>query len=62
LYYNGYLEFEGAVQYLLGHPEEVKQLHENARKYVHANYMWDVITDKLHRMIEAISGPDPTNK
>ena len=62
LYYNGYLEYEGAVRYLLEHPEEVRLLHENAHKYVQTNYMWDVITEKLHRMIEAVSGSAPARQ
>ena len=62
LYYNGYLEYEGAVRYLLEHPEEVRLLHENAHKYVQTNYMWDVITEKLHRMIEAVSGSAPARR
>ena len=54
LYYEGYLQFEGAVKYLTTHPEETDAMHENALRYVNENYQWDVITGRLHNMIETI--------
>lgn len=55
LYYNGYLQFEGAVTYLMTHPKEVETMKKNALAYVEANYKWDVITQKLHKMIQTIA-------
>lgn len=54
LYYNNYYEFEGAVNYLLNHPEETAIMKENAKNYVHVNYRWDVITRKLNELICSI--------
>lgn len=54
LYYNNYYEFEGAVNYLLSHPEETDIMKENAKAYVHDNYRWDVITRKLNELICSI--------
>lgn len=52
LYYNSYFEFEGCLNYLLNHTEETVVMKKNAQKYVHDNYRWDVITDRLQKLIE----------
>lgn len=53
-YYNNYFEFEGEINYLLGHPEVVSIMNDNAKKYVDENYQWDVIVERLAGMIERI--------
>lgn len=53
-YYNNYFEFEGEINYLLEHPEVVSVMNDNAKKYVDENYQWDVIVERLARMIEEI--------
>lgn len=52
LYFNNYFEFEGALTYLLTHPEEYEIMRENARKYVAENYRWDAIMTRLCGFIE----------
>lgn len=52
LYYNNFFEFEGAVNYLLSHSEEYREMRENARNYVDAYFDWKVIMEKFYRMIE----------
>lgn len=54
LYFNNYFEFEGALNYMLTHREEYSQMCENAKKYVDENYRWDVIIQKICRLIERI--------
>ena len=53
-YYNNYFEFEGEINYLLTHDEEVKIMCQNAKKYVEDNYQWDRIIERLCLLIEAI--------
>lgn len=53
-YYRNYFEFEGEVNYLMEHPDVVKTLKANAKRYVDGNYQWDVIVSRLSKMIETI--------
>lgn len=52
LYYGNYEEFERAVDFLLTHEEEREEMGKNGRKYVEANYQWDVILGKLSSLID----------
>ena len=52
LYFTNYFEFEGALNYLLTHPEEYEVMRENARRYVDENYRWDAIMARLCAFIE----------
>lgn len=54
LYFENYAEFEGALSYLLSHPEQYEQMRENGRKYVRENYDWSVILEKIRGMIESL--------
>lgn len=54
LYYCNYFEFEGILDYLFSHPEEYDILCGNARRYIDANYVWDVIMEKFRACIDAI--------
>jgi len=54
LYFENYAEFEGALSYLLSHPEQYEQMRENGKRYVQENYDWDVILDKIHGLIESM--------
>ena len=47
LWFTNYPEFEGTVEYILGHEEEAAQMGINGRKFVKENFAWDVITDKF---------------
>lgn len=55
LYYTSYFEFEGALNYMLSHKEETKQMGENGHKYMNDNYRWDVIIDKIQNLIEMVT-------
>ena len=52
LYFTNYFKFEGALNYLLTHPEEYAVMRENARRYVEENYRWDAIMSRLCAFIE----------
>lgn len=52
LYYNNYFEFEGCLNYLLSHANEVGEMAVNAKKYVKDNYQWDILIQRLGDMIE----------
>lgn len=54
LYYTNYLEFEGLLNYILDHPDEMKAICQNAKKYAMENYSWDVIIKKASELIESI--------
>lgn len=54
LYYDGYFEFEGEMNFLLSHPHEKKLLEQNARQYVEKNYNWGAIMRKFDSLIEII--------
>lgn len=54
LYYENYFEFEGTLNYLLSHDEEVSIMKENAKKYALENYQWDVVIGKLRNLIEMV--------
>lgn len=54
LYYRNYWEFEGAVNYILEHPEERKTMGRNGEIYVEENYQWPVIVRKLSALIEYV--------
>jgi glycosyltransferase involved in cell wall biosynthesis len=51
LYFADYSDFEGAVDYLLTHPVEAKQMGENGRRYVAREYNVEIV---MNRMEEAL--------
>lgn len=55
LYYRGYAEFEGCVNYMLANPETRIMMGKNGARYVEENYHWDVIVSKLSNLIEGIA-------
>ncbi len=54
LYYSGFLEFEGCVDYLLGHPEEADKMGANGVVYVDNDYSWDKICEGYDRLIREV--------
>lgn len=52
LYFETYFEFEGALNYLLTHPEEYDVMRENGRRYVDENYRWEIIISKIRKLID----------
>lgn len=55
LYYQNYFEFEGCINYLLGHEAECGLMGENGKKYVDKFYAWDAIIGRLSCMIEQVA-------
>lgn len=51
LYYESYEEFEEAVDFMLLHGEERRQMGKNGREYVEAYYQWDRILERLKGLI-----------
>lgn len=56
LYFDGYFEFEGAVNYLCSHSDKSVQMAENGREYVLNHFAWDVIINKYMEFFEALEG------
>ncbi|WP_270816623.1 glycosyltransferase family 4 protein [Hungatella effluvii] len=55
LYYNGFNEFAGVMNYLFTHEEVRKRLGEFGKQYVEENYRWPMIVRKLKQLIEYVS-------
>lgn len=58
LWFNDYYEFDEAVSYMVTHEAECKILAENGRKYVLANFSWDVIVEEMTRYFEEVVNSD----
>ena len=54
LYYTDYYEFEGCVNYMLSHPEEMAVMGVNGRRYIDENYTWSEIVKGYERLIAEI--------
>lgn len=54
LYYNNFFEFEGALNYMLEHPDIYSQMKKNALDYISEHYTWDVIMNKFEKIIDKI--------
>lgn len=52
LWFDNYTEFAATLNYLLEHEEEYEVMRENGRAYVKENYQWDVIINKICRLID----------
>lgn len=55
LYYQNYLEFEGAMKALLENKPLRDALGQNGPRYVEENYRWDVILDRVSGLVEQVS-------
>lgn len=53
LYFNDYPEFEGCVNYLREHPGTADQMGENGNRYVHENFVWDVVVKKYIAFLDS---------
>ena len=42
----GFVDFEGQINYLLGHPNIASQMGEQGREYVLKNFSWNVIVER----------------
>lgn len=56
LYFDSYFEFEGAVNFLLGHPDTADEMGQCGRQYVLDNFSWPVIVDRYVSFFTEISG------
>ncbi|MDR2409664.1 MAG: glycosyltransferase family 4 protein [Bacteroidales bacterium] len=54
LYYKNYYEFAAAINYLLSHQKEYTTMQLNGNKYVKENYTWDIILNKLRKLIDLV--------
>lgn len=52
LWFGDYYEFEECVNYLLRHPGARGKMAANGRRYVEANYSWDVIVARYQKLLE----------
>jgi len=51
LWFDSYAVFEGCVDYLLSHPETVRQMGENGFDYVQSHFTKEVILQKYRRFL-----------
>lgn len=54
LYYKNYYEFEGCMEYILNHLEEVESMGRNGKKYIQDYYAWDKIINRFVDVVESI--------
>lgn len=52
LYFADYSDFEGAVDYLLSHPEQAKQMGENGRRYVAQEYNVEKVMNRMEEILQ----------
>lgn len=53
--YHGFEEFEAAVQLLAEQPEVGRALGRQGRRYVEANYQWDVVLDRYTELLRSVT-------
>ena len=59
LYYSGYLDFEGALNYFQAHDDVSMKMSRNGREFVLCNYSWEAVTQRYLNFIRnCISGED----
>lgn len=51
-YYESYDEFEGILNYVLTHEEVTSQMGGLGKRYVSENYCWEIIVERLRKLIE----------
>lgn len=51
LYFTNYEEFAATLDYLLDHPAAADQMGRQGRRYVLANFRWEVIVERYKRLI-----------
>lgn len=55
LYYNNYPEFAQTVNYMTQNESAMVQMGINGKKYVDANYQWNVILERLSKVIDYVA-------
>lgn len=56
LYFNGYFEFEGCVDYILSHKDTACAMGANGGKYVREHFDWEVIVKKYRKYFDEVIG------
>jgi glycosyltransferase involved in cell wall biosynthesis len=51
LYYGNTVEFVAALDYLLDHPDEARQLGAQGLAYVDREYRWPIVMEKIERLL-----------
>lgn len=57
LYYTNYLEFEAELDFILGNPETIEVMLDNAKAYADKNYRWDSVIKRITSLIDLMKGP-----
>ncbi len=57
LYYGNSAEFASALDYLLDHPDQARQLGRQGLAYIDREYRWPIVMEKVERLLAAT---DPT--
>lgn len=60
LYYEDYFQFEGALNYLLEHPEVASEMGRQGREYVLSHFTWPVIVERYKTFFEELCNEDST--
>ncbi|MBQ8189519.1 MAG: glycosyltransferase family 4 protein [Lachnospiraceae bacterium] len=55
LYFKDYVDFEGAVNYLLENKEIADTMAKNGKEYVQSNFAWDTIVEKYYNFFQEIA-------
>src|SRR5471032_2181970 len=58
LYYGNTIEFIAALDYLLDHPAEARQLGRQGLAYVDREYRWPVVISKIDALLDRSYGRD----
>ena len=54
LYYGNAVEFVAALDYLLDHQENARQLGRQGREYVDREYRWPIVIDRIESLLRAV--------
>ena len=54
LYYGNAVEFVAALDYLLDHQENARQLGRQGREYVDHEYRWPIVIDRIESLLRAV--------
>jgi glycosyltransferase involved in cell wall biosynthesis len=54
LYYGNAVEFIAALDYLIDHPEEARQLGRQGLAYVDREYRWGTVMEKVERVLRSV--------
>jgi glycosyltransferase involved in cell wall biosynthesis len=52
LYYDGVLEFDACLQFLIEHPDRAREFGKSGKKYVDMMYSWDSVLNKVELSID----------